>query len=357
MTKRCFRIAGLLACLALWACGQLLAGAEPAAPSPPRERGRWRRGLANGKNEPAVRSAFQEVLEGASAATVRVLAEGEEVALGAVVEPDGYLVSKASVLHGRTKIVCRFKDGTERDAKIVGENATHDLALLRVEATNLAALSWREGDLPPGSLVATTAPGNQPVAIGVASTVRRVGGRPEPPKTRGWLGIELRAGPSGVAVDNVASGSPAAKADLHAGDEIRRIDGAAVTSTNQVVTTVGAHPSGQTIKLLVHRKEKDVDKDVEIIATMGKPQPVRLPQDAWGGGPFSDRRSGFPQVLPHDTPLQPKDCGGPLVDTEGRAVGINIARALRVTTYALPARIVQETVTALKREPEETPGR
>jgi S1-C subfamily serine protease len=47
--------------------------------------------------------------------------------------------------------------------------------------------------------------------------------------------------------------------------------------------------------------------------------------------------------------LQPKDCGGPLVDTEGRAVGINIARALRVTTYALPARIVQETVTALKR--------
>ena len=100
-----------------------------------------------------------------------------------------------------------------------------------------------------------------------------------------------------------------------------------------------------------------MDKDVETIATMGKPQPVRLPQDAWGGGPFSDRRSGFPQVLPHDTPLQPKNCGGPLVDTEGRAVGINIARALRVTTYALPARIVQETVTALKREPEETPGR
>ena len=353
MKKRRFQIVGLLVCLALWACGEVLAGAEAAVQSPPRERGRWRRGLPNGKNEPAVRLAFQEVLERASAATVRVLADGEEVALGAVVESNGYLVSKASVLHGKTRILCRFKDGTERETRIVAENGTQDLVLLRVEATNLPALSWREGDLPPGSLVATTAPGNQPVAIGVTSAARRVHGRPEPQKARGWLGIELKAGPSGVVVENVVAGSPAAKADVHPGDEIRQIDGAVMTSVDQVVATVGARPSGRTIKLIVHRK----DEKVEIVATLAKPQPVRAPQDAWGGGPFSERRSGFPQVLPHDTPLRPKDCGGPLVDTEGRAVGINIARALRVTTYALPASIVRETVTALKPGLPEMPGR
>ena len=36
--------------------------------------------------------------------------------------------------------------------------------------------------------------------------------------------------------------------------------------------------------------------------------------------------------------LQPWLCGGPLVNLDGEAIGLNIARAGRVTTYALPAR-------------------
>ena len=57
------------------------------------------------------------------------------------------------------------------------------------------------------------------------------------------------------------------------------------------------------------------------------------PEDDWGGGPFSERRWGFPLVLPHDTPLRPKDCGGPLVDTDGQVGGINIARNLGGITH------------------------
>jgi serine protease Do len=34
-------------------------------------------------------------------------------------------------------------------------------------------------------------------------------------------------------------------------------------------------------------------------------------------------------------------CGGPLVNLDGKAIGLNIARAGRVTTYALPARLVK----------------
>ena len=43
----------------------------------------------------------------------------------------------------------------------------------------------------------------------------------------------------------------------------------------------------------------------------------------------------------------PEDCGGPLVDLEGRVLGINIARAGRVESYALPASVVRETVDRL----------
>ena len=35
--------------------------------------------------------------------------------------------------------------------------------------------------------------------------------------------------------------------------------------------------------------------------------------------------------------IQAAQCGGPLVDLDGRAVGLNIARADRTATYAIPA--------------------
>ena len=315
--------------------------AAAGAQGPPRDHGHVRRSAPNGKNEPAVRAAFQEVLGQASAATVRVLADGEQVALGTVVASDGYLVTKASVLKG--KIVCRFRDGTERAAEKVGEDGTEDLALLRVHATGLTVISWRQGGPPPqGSLVATTAPADEPVAIGVVSTdPRRIRGRNDARHSRAWLGVEMGAGATGLGVGSVMPDSPAAKAGLRTGDEIRQIDGAAMSSSEQVVQTVGGHAAGQTVKLLVRRQEQDLEISVTLARSSS-------PQDLWGGGPFSDRRAGFPVVLPHDTPLHPRDCGGPLVDTDGRAVGVNIARALRVTTYALPAGVVQDTISAMK---------
>jgi len=38
--------------------------------------------------------------------------------------------------------------------------------------------------------------------------------------------------------------------------------------------------------------------------------------------------------------IKPSDCGGPLVDLDGKILGINIARAGRVETWALPAEVV-----------------
>jgi serine protease Do len=293
-----------------------------------------------------VKAAFQEVLAGASAATVSILADGDQVALGAVVDSGGYIVTKASVLYGT--ITCRFADGSAKEARLVGSNANHDLALLRVEAANLPAIKWRDGPLPlPGAMVATSGSGMEPVAVGVVgSDLRQISGPATPTRPQGWLGMQLRDGDSGAEVESVSPRSPAARAGIRAGDEVKQFNGAAMESAEQVVAAVRACVPKQAVKLLVRRD----DKDVELTATLAKSQPPQGPQDHWGGGPFSERRTGFPVVLPHDTPLHPRDCGGPLVDTDGRAVGINIARALRVTTYALPANLVRQTVEELKRK-------
>jgi serine protease Do len=230
----------------------------------------------------------------------------------------------------------------------VGRDSNHDLALLRVAAAGLPTVPWREGDPPPpGSLVATSSPAGEPVAIGVVSTgLRQVPAHTSPGHPRSWLGIWLEGGESAPGVKSVAPNSPAAKAGIRLGDEILQIDGTPMKSADQIVQAVGRCAPGQTIKLLIHRPEKDL----ELSATLAPPRSfqVEVPEDDWWGGPFSERRWGFPLVLPHDTPLRPKECGGPLVDTDGRVVGINIARALRVTSYALPASVVRAVVSELK---------
>ena len=48
-------------------------------------------------------------------------------------------------------------------------------------------------------------------------------------------------------------------------------------------------------------------------------------------------------IIQHDLPLPPEAMGGPVLDINGKAIGLNMARVDRVTTYALTAKIVQDT--------------
>ena len=65
-------------------------------------------------------------------------------------------------------------------------------------------------------------------------------------------------------------------------------------------------------------------------------------------GLTSKRKAGFSDVLQHEIPLSPTAMGGPLMNLKGLAIGVNIARSDRVTTFALPSLLVKETVEKLK---------
>ena len=83
---------------------------------------------------------------------------------------------------------------------------------------------------------------------------------------RGWIGVSLSEGgellkgkgepsPEGVFVAEVYSGTPSASAGLMVGDEIASIDGEAVSSSNEVIRTVGLTPPGQTLTFGILRSE------------------------------------------------------------------------------------------------------
>jgi serine protease Do len=165
--------------------------------------------------------------------------------------------------------------------------------------------------------------------VGVVSVAPRA----IPPSS--MLGVSLADAKEGPQIVLIVPDSGAEKAGLQVNDVITHADGRRTASRHELISHVRKLNVGKTVKLNVKRG----GKELEITATLGKGE-VHF-QDRLGGG-LSERAAGFPLALQHDTLLRPRHCGGPLVDLDGNVVGINIARAGRVNSYAIPAKSVQE---------------
>ncbi len=294
------------------------------------------------RNNASVLSAFDVALAAPAHSTAAVYCGSRRVALGTIVDTGGYVLTKASELNGPCE--CRLYDGRRLPASIVGIDPTGDLAMLRVEADGLDAAPFSDGDAPPvGSLLITPGVNQQARGMGIVSVVPR---QIEGP--RGLLGILLEQDDRGPRIEEVMPDSGAASAGLLQGDVITSINDTPVSTREALIETVRRFRPGDKVRLLVKRGE-DV---LNITATLSSSDALagdgRQNFQNNLGGPLSDRRSGFPSVFQHDTALLPNDCGGPVVDLDGKVVGINIARVGRVDSYALPAGAVLSVLDDLK---------
>ena len=100
---------------------------------------------------------------------------------------------------------------------------------------------------------------------------------------------------------------------------------------------------GETVSVTVLRGDQELAFTIQLGTNNHAVESGQ--ENVWGE--LSEVRSGFQTVLQHDTVLLPKQCGGPVVDLSGKVLGVNIARAGRVETLALPAAEVQQLVTRL----------
>src|SRR5690606_11807659 len=143
-----------------------------------------------------------------------------------------------------------------------------------------------------------------------------------------------------VIVQRVLAGSAADRAGLRPGDQIVAVGNTAVASTDELISRVQSFWPGDSVDLNVVRG----GVAMELAVRLGRQSDLEAVQSGFGdflGSELSARRSGFPRVLQHDSVVLPELCGGPIVDLSGRCVGINIARADRVASYALPAQDVR----------------
>jgi serine protease Do len=73
---------------------------------------------------------------------------------GIIISPDGYIVTNNHVVDGAVSVKVTLNDRRVLDAKVIGTDKLTDLAVIKVDATNLPALPWGESStLKPGQTV------------------------------------------------------------------------------------------------------------------------------------------------------------------------------------------------------------
>jgi len=299
------------------------------------------------RDNPRFKSAFRQIVAKPAEGTVRVLAEGKEVALGIVVASDGWILTKAHDLS--QPIECRLKDGRTFAASWVGHHKDHDLALLRIDAEGLPVVPLADSkDTPVGNWVACAGMGEHPVAFGVVSVAARTVDSKGPASANpraGYLGIALESSPDGLRISQIIPKSAADKANLKVDDIILTLEGRPVSREPQeFIARMQKTRPGQTVKL--HIKRTDVELDIQ--AKLEKRPFNRGDFQNALGSDLSNRRSGYPVILQFDGVLKPTDCGGPLVNLDGQVIGLTISRAGRTETYAIPAETIKPLLADLK---------
>ncbi|MCP4849466.1 MAG: PDZ domain-containing protein [Verrucomicrobiaceae bacterium] len=305
-----------------------------------------RRPSRNSKDHRNALEEYKPVVADARKATARILApdkRAQQVAFATIVRKDGYLVSKASELPPG-KIICELADGRELSAELLDTDATWDMALLKINADNLEAANFGgSNSVEPGTFLAAPGAGQYPVAIGVAS----VAPRNLSPANRGFLGIGMENDSDGVRIREVQPDTAADKAGLEKGDVIFKINGREIGSPAQLAQLVSGSIPGDEVKIRFRRGEDEREATAVLGSRRLAPRGGEPGRGSRFGGVLSEKRSNFPNALQHDLTLNPNECGGPLVDLDGNVVGINVARAGRVKSYAIPAADLKELLSNL----------
>jgi serine protease Do len=288
-----------------------------------------------------VRAAFRDVVRRVNQSMVDILVDGRQVSLGVVVSADGLILTKASELGEHVR--CQLRDGREFDAAPPLVHDRYDVALLKIDCENLVPVEWADGRDPQvGQWLATPGMEDVPVAVGIVSVPRR----PIPPE-KGVLGVQLSDGSPGPRVTFIVPNSPASQAGLRTGDLIVQAGDQRIKDSQSFDHLIHKFAPGDTVNVVVLRESREIS----VRTVLGRPVGTQMSRGYWMNrmsGRMSQRRAGFPQAIQHDTVLDPEMCGGPVVNLSGQAVGLNIARAGRVETYAVPADVVKTLIRDLR---------
>lgn len=297
------------------------------------------------KQDPKFIGAFKPIIGSVSDSTVRIMGGRRQIAMGAVIDADGYILTKASEMRGT--LSCKLPDGSSHPAKVIGIDKDSDFALLKIEATDLPIVHLST-EMPPqmGRWLVTPLGQGRGYSVGVVAVNAR-----EIPQSGAFVGItmsNLEKEP-GVRILTIVPESPADNANLWPSDIVQKIDDVVVEDIVGLRETLGQCNPDQTVVLTVRRGKETIKIPLTLAdRDTASPDNMRSNSQNQMGSNLSRRSKDFELAFQHDSLLTANQVGGPIVDLSGRVVGFNIARAGRVSCLTIPASKLPEIVQKLK---------
>ena len=310
-------------------------------------------------------AALVPVLATAAKSTVRVWSGNQRLAYGTVVGDGLTVLTKFSeAVRARRGLLVEAGDGSTRPASLTGVYQDADMAVLTIEGTPLPAAQWHREPLPLGAFLIAPQPSGQSAAFGVVGVLERNLRETD----KAYLGVlsDTSFQGQGVKVSQVMEDSGAAAAGLKRGDIITRINDRELSGLLELQTVLKDVAPTATIRVDITRNGKPMTLE----AVLGnRPKLPSFPNSRLRameqmGTDLSRVRSDFPNAIQSDMRPNPNQVGGPVVDLQGRIVGISLARADRTRSFIMPAEAVARMLEAKPTDPavaqvatEPAPGR
>jgi serine protease Do len=148
----------------------------------------------------------------------------------------------------------------------------------------------------------------------------------------------------------VVKSSGAEKAGIEVGDVVVEVAGNRVASLEDIQKALIDYQAGNTVRAVVRRNANELNLDVvlRLANDFNRQQYERRQLD----GRKSRRRDGFKSAFQMDAILKPELCGGPVVDVTGKIIGVTLARANRVASYAVTYQDLRPVIERLMHESE-----
>jgi len=288
-------------------------------------------------NGATVQAAFEPVREVLQTGSAVIQKGRKDLAYGTVISEDGFILTKASEIGDGSDLSVTVGEKTFKEVAMLATDVAWDVALLKIQATGLVPVKLALDGPEPER-------GTWVVANGASSRTKRrpqvgiiaASAREVLPAGGAVLGIGLEEKSKTLAVTEVKENSGAEEAGVMAGDVIVSAAGKKVANREDLSKAMEKHRVGDELDLTVERKGKMLELKVKLAGRADVFGEEMSRNDAMSGR-VSARRSGFPRIIQHDIIANKSGMGGPLLDLDGRCLGMNIARANRSETFAIPA--------------------
>jgi S1-C subfamily serine protease len=290
-------------------------------------------------NGPGVQAAFESVRSVLQNSSAVIQRGNKELAYGTVISAQGVILTKASEIGDAGGLTVTVGSQVFKNPALLGTDTAWDVALLKVDAQGLIPVQLAT-DLPDPER------GTWVVANGATSRLKRrpqvgiisANAREIVPVGGVVIGVTFKEDEDSkqLLVKEVHEGSGAAAAGIRVGDLIVAVGGQDVIDHESLAKVVEKRRVGEDLEVTVEREGKKITLPVRLSGRTELFEEELTRNDQMSGN-FSERRSGFPRVIQHDIIANRSTIGGPVLDLDGRCLGMNIARANRCETFAIPA--------------------